>query len=108
MYAEFMKTLTIRDFRSRPKEARLGLAGEKEALLTANGKPVAILLPVDAASLDETMSVLRRARSLQTLSAIRLRAKAKGLDRISMDEIGAEIQAVRSAKRKLARKTGRA
>ena len=102
-----MKTLTIRDFRSRPREARIGLAGQKEALLTANGKPVAILLPVDASSLDETMKILRRARSLQALAGIRLRSKSTGLDQISLVEIDSEIQAVRSAKRKLVRKTGR-
>lgn len=102
-----MKTLTIRDFRSPPREARLGLVGHKEALLAANGKPVAILLPVNASSLDDTMKILRRARSLQTLADIRQRSKAKGLDRISLKEIDAEVQVVHSAERKLARKTGR-
>jgi len=102
-----MNTLTIRDFRSRPREARLSLAGQKETLLTANGKPVAILLPVDAASLDETLKILHRARSLQTLAEIRRRAREKGVDRIAMEEINEEIQAVRSRKRALSRKTGR-
>jgi hypothetical protein len=73
----------------------------------ANGKPVAIMLPVDAASLDETMEVLRRARSLQTLAVLRARAKATGRDQIPMAEIDSEIQAVRAGKRALARKTGR-
>ncbi len=102
-----MKTLTIRDFRSRPREARSSLASETETLLTANGKPVALMLPVDAESLEETLDVLRRARAIRALAAIRQRAKAGERDKISMHEIDAEIQDVRARRRDHAKKTGR-
>ncbi|MBL8529990.1 MAG: type II toxin-antitoxin system Phd/YefM family antitoxin, partial [Burkholderiales bacterium] len=41
-----MKTVTIRDFRTRPKQVRDALRGEREAVLTANGVPVAVMIPV--------------------------------------------------------------
>ena len=50
-----MKTLTIRDFRTRPRQAQKALADEGEALLTSNGRPVALMLRVDSDSLDQTM-----------------------------------------------------
>ena len=50
-----MKTVTIRDFRSRPKQVREALKKEKEAVLTANGQPVALMIPVDAGSVDQAL-----------------------------------------------------
>ena len=50
-----MKTVTVRDLRTRPKQVRESLAHEREALLTVNGRPVAVLLPVDAGTVDENV-----------------------------------------------------
>lgn len=50
-----MKTITIRDLRTRPRQVRESLAREREALLTSNGRPVAVLLPVNAGTVDETL-----------------------------------------------------
>ena len=50
-----MKTVTIRDLRTRPKQVRDALRREREAVLTANGQPVAVLIPVDAGSIEETL-----------------------------------------------------
>lgn len=103
-----MKTVTIRDLRSQPRQVREDLAKAQEAVLTANGKPVALMLSVDSGSLDETLETIRRARALQTVAAIRKRSKATGRDGLSMKEIDAEVQAVRKARRRKAKKTGRA
>ena len=40
-----IKTVTIRDFRTRPKQFREALEREREAVLTANGRPVALMIP---------------------------------------------------------------
>jgi len=40
-----MKTVTIRDLRTRPKTSAASLEREREAVLTANGRPVAVLIP---------------------------------------------------------------
>ena len=72
-----MKTLTIRDFRTRPRQVQQALVKEGEAVLTSNGRPVAVMLPADASSLDETLDTLRRTRALRALRAIRREAKAR-------------------------------
>ena len=94
-----MKTLTIRDFRTRPRQAQQALAKEGEAVLTSHGRPVAVMLPVDAGSLDETLDTLRRTRALGALRAIRREAKTRGLDKLSGAEIDAIIAKARRERR---------
>jgi PHD/YefM family antitoxin component YafN of YafNO toxin-antitoxin module len=95
-----MKTLTIRDFRTRPRQAQKTLAEEREALLTSNGRPVALMLPVDVESLDEALEVLRRARALQALREIRREARQRRVARLGMKEIGSIINRSRKERRK--------
>jgi antitoxin (DNA-binding transcriptional repressor) of toxin-antitoxin stability system len=90
-----MKTVTIRDLRTRPKQVRDSLRREREAVLTANGRPVAVLVPVDAGTVDETLETIRRARGLEALRAIRREARARGLDRLSPAEIDAIVTRAR-------------
>jgi PHD/YefM family antitoxin component YafN of YafNO toxin-antitoxin module len=97
-----MKTLTIRDFRTRPRQAQKALADEGEALLTSNGRPVALMLRVDSDSLDQTMETVRRARALQAVRKMRADAKARGLDRLSSKQIDAIIARSRKARRRRA------
>src|SRR5712692_7322422 len=97
-----MKTLTIRDFRTRPRQAQKALVDEGEALLTSNGRPVALMLRVDGDSLDQTMETVRRARALQAVREIRREAKARGLDRLGFRQIDAIIAKSRKARRRRA------
>ncbi|MBV8186952.1 MAG: type II toxin-antitoxin system Phd/YefM family antitoxin [Alphaproteobacteria bacterium] len=102
-----MKTFTIRDFRTRPRAVREALSKESKALLTVNGRPLAVLLPVNAETYDQTLDVVSRAEALQLLNQIRQRAKSTGRDKISAEEIDAEIDAVRREARQRDRKAGR-
>lgn len=102
-----MKTVTIRDLRSQPRQVREELAKSSEAVLTANGKPVALMLAVDSGTLDETLETVRRARALQTLARIRARSKSTGQADLGVKEIDAEIQLTRKARRRRAKRTGR-
>jgi antitoxin (DNA-binding transcriptional repressor) of toxin-antitoxin stability system len=90
-----MKTVTIRDFRTRPKQVRETLAGEREAVLTVNGRPIALLLPVDAGSVDETLDTLRRARALEALRALRREGTGRGTRPVSASTIDAVIARTR-------------
>ena len=90
-----MKTVTIRDLRTRPKQVRASLEREREAVLTANGRPVAVLIPVDAGSVEETLETLRRARGLEALRAIRRESRERGLDRLSPSDVDAIIARTR-------------
>jgi prevent-host-death family protein len=93
-----VKTVTIRDLRNRPRQVRDALKREGEAVLTANGSPVAVLIPVDAGSVDETLETLRRARALEALRAIRRESRTRGLVRLSPSEIDAIVARVRRAR----------
>ena len=93
-----MKTVTIRDFRTRPKQVREALRHEREAVLTANGRPVAVMISVDAGTVDQTLEVVRRARGLEALRAIRQGSQKRGLGRMSIRDIDAVIAKTRKAR----------
>lgn len=95
-----MKTLTIRDFRTRPRQVRESLVRDKEAVLTASGKPVAVMIPVDSGSLDDTLEALRRARAQQAVRAMRSAARDQGLDRLSSAAIDSLISKTRVERRR--------
>jgi PHD/YefM family antitoxin component YafN of YafNO toxin-antitoxin module len=93
-----MKIVTIRDFRTRPKQVRDALKREREAVLTANGSPVAVMIPVDAGTIDQTLETLRRARALEALRAIRQESHKRGLARMSSRDIDAIIARTRKTR----------
>ena len=98
-----MRTVTIRDFRTRPRQVRDALARESEAVLTVNGRPVALLLPTDASTIDATLETVRRARGLEALRALRRESREAGLDRLSARDIDAVVAKARRARRRRTR-----
>ena len=91
-----MKTIPLRDLRTRPQEAHV----REETLLTANnGRPVAVLLPVDGGTVDETLEVVRRARGLEALRAIRRESQSNGTDRMTPADIDALVTRTRRSRR---------
>lgn len=89
-----MKFISTRDIRNRP-----GLIQEQvnkeDLVLTSNGKPVALVLRIENDDLEQTMRVIRQARAMQAVSRMRQRAEELGLDKMTLEEINEEIQAVR-------------
>jgi prevent-host-death family protein len=90
-----MKFLSVRDLRNRPGRVWKTIRG-KEMVLTANGKPVAILVGVEEDELEETLSALRRAKAQTAVSRLRAQAAKKGTGSLGQEEIDAEIGAARS------------
>jgi antitoxin (DNA-binding transcriptional repressor) of toxin-antitoxin stability system len=95
-----MKFLSTRDLRNRPGYVRK-LAQKEDLVLTANGKPIAMLLGVEEDELEDTAQAIRQARAQLALSRMRKKAASIGTDKMSLAEINAEIRAAR-AKRKSA------
>lgn len=93
-----MKTVTIRDFRTRPRAVRDALKREREALLTANGRPVAVMIPVDAGTIDQTLETLRRARALEALRIVHSEMQQRDTARMSTRDIDAIIAKTRKAR----------
>ena len=90
-----MKFISVRDFRIRPGDVWKQLKIYKDIIITSNGKPIAILNPVEDSNLESSITALRRARALLALEEIQKDSVVRGLDKITGDEIEEEIKAAR-------------
>lgn len=68
-------------------------------MLTASGRPVAVMISVDAGSVEETLETLRRARGLEALRSIRKQSRERGLNRLSSAEVDTIIANTRRVTR---------
>ena len=94
-----MKFLSTRDLRNRPGYVR-ELAREDDLVLTANGKPVAILVGVEEQDFEETARATRRAKAQLAVSRMRRLAARRGVARLPLSAVNAEIRAVRSRRKR--------
>lgn len=90
-----MRFISVRDLRMRTGEIWEQLQKEGEMVITSNGKPVAVLSGIKEENLEEYLRVMRRIRAMLAVNKIQEESRQKGLDKISMDEIEAEIKTVR-------------
>ena len=90
-----MKFVSIRDLRGKSAEIWKKLPGEREMIITSNGRPVAILAAVNESNLEESLAAFRQARAVEAVAGLQRRSLKQGTQSISMDEIDAEIKAVR-------------
>ena len=91
-----MKFMSIRDLRNQSGLIQRSVEEENVAL-TSNGKPFALVVGLseddDPAELER---LIRKARAEWAVSRIRKRAQRLGLDKLTLDEINAEIAAARA------------
>ncbi len=90
-----MQFISVRDLRLRSGEIWQQLKEEGEMVVTSNGRPVAVLSSADEHDLDEYMTALRRVRAMLAVNKMQEQSLQEGLDHYSMEEIEAEIKAVR-------------
>jgi antitoxin (DNA-binding transcriptional repressor) of toxin-antitoxin stability system len=95
-----MKFITVRELRGRPGEVWTKLARDKDLILTSNGKPIAILSAVSEDTVERSLVALRRARAIAAVEALQSRSVAAGTDKLSLEEIQAEIAAARNARQR--------
>jgi antitoxin (DNA-binding transcriptional repressor) of toxin-antitoxin stability system len=93
-YTKPMKFVSVRELRNRPGRVWSTLS-KGDVVLTANGKPMGVLVGVDEAHLGDTVDAIRRAKAILAVSRMRLKAGQTGADRLSLAEINREIRAVR-------------
>jgi antitoxin (DNA-binding transcriptional repressor) of toxin-antitoxin stability system len=91
-----MKFVSVRDLRGKSAEVWRELPEEREMIITNNGRPVAILAAINESNLEESLSAFRQARSVEAVAALQRRSADQGTDTITMEEIDAEIKAVRA------------
>ncbi|MDY0040171.1 MAG: hypothetical protein RBS57_07640 [Desulforhabdus sp.] len=90
-----MKFISVRDLRGKSAEVWKELPAEREIVVTSNGRPIAILSAVSESNLEESLSAIRQARAAEAVMSLQRRSVEKGTDSIVMEEIDAEIKAVR-------------
>lgn len=91
-----MKFLSVRDLRSNSAQVWQDLPAERELIITSNGRPIAILAAINESNLEESLAAFRQARAVEAVASIQCQSANTGTDRISIDEINAEVRAVRT------------
>lgn len=90
-----MKFVSVRDLRGKSAQLWKALPDEREMIITSNGRPIAILAAISESNLEESLAAFRQARAVEAVASLQRRSVEQGTDRITMDEIGTEIKAVR-------------
>lgn len=94
-----MSTISVSELKRKTASQWRTTAQTGNVVITSQGQPVAVLLPIDAGSLEQTLSALRSVRALQAQAAMQ-KAARNGASKLSMEDIDAEIAAARRARRK--------
>ena len=95
-----MKFLSVRDLKTKSSKIWKDLPEQKEMVVTSNGRPIALLSSINGNNLEQVLTAFRRARATNALASIQYNSIQKETDIISMDEINAEIRAIRSKRKK--------
>lgn len=91
-----MRFVSVRELRDR--SVWRTLADEKDLVVTSKGKPIAVLSATSEERLEESLAAVRRARAQASVAAVQQASRRAGTDRLSLDEINAEIDAVRQSR----------
>ena len=95
-----MKFLSVRDLKTKSSQVWKELPGQKEMIVTSNGRPIALLSSINENNLEQVLTAFRRARATNAVASIQYESTQKGTEKISLEEINAEIEAVRSKRKK--------
>ena len=90
-----MDFISVRQLRTESAAVWEALEASKDLVVTSNGKPIALLSATTATTLDASLAALRQARAQLAVVAMQQRARETGADRLTLDEINAEIEAAR-------------
>ena len=93
-----MKFLSVRDLRSKSAQVWKDLPSERELIITSNGRPIAILAAISESNLEESLTAFRQARAVEAVASLQRRSAENGASTLTMDEIDAEIRAVRKSR----------
>jgi hypothetical protein len=91
-----MKFVPLRDLLSKTAAVRKALKKEHEMVMTLGGRPIAVLAEVEGKTLAAKLKALRSTRAIMHLDCAQAEARAAGLDKMTMEEIDAEIARARA------------
>lgn len=94
-----MKFITARELRGASANLWEILPKEEEIVVTLNGKPVALITPLNDSNFDAALKEIRRARVMTAIAGMHQDAEKSGASKLTMDEIDAEIKASRKSRK---------
>jgi antitoxin (DNA-binding transcriptional repressor) of toxin-antitoxin stability system len=95
-----MKFVSVRDFRTSPAQIWKRLPEEQEMIITNNGKPIALLTPLNDSTLEETVSAVRKAKAINVIKLMQQKSIKMKNDGMNLEDINTEIMEVRKNKKK--------
>ena len=95
-----MQFMTIRELSKSPQKTLTRLAVDRKAVITNNGRPQALLFKIDGDSIEQTLTLLQKLEFMENLTEMRLASIKNGNSKMTLDEINAEIKAVRKKRKK--------
>ncbi|MGE0083398.1 MAG: type II toxin-antitoxin system Phd/YefM family antitoxin [Desulfococcaceae bacterium] len=93
-----MKFVSAGDLGFSPENLWQKTKQKQDIIITANGRPIAILTGVDENTFEQELEAIKRARALRALDMIHKESVQKGTCTIGDEEIQAEIDSVRKGK----------
>jgi len=93
-----MKFMSTKDLGVTPENIWQTTERKQDIIITADGRPIAILTGVDENTFEQELETIKRARALRALDMIHKESVQKGIYTLSEEEIQAEIDSVRKGK----------
>src|SRR5512135_2113840 len=90
-----MDFVTTKELRAESGKVWAKIEAGEEVVITRNGKPFALMTATQPNRVEEDIKLIRRAHAVAAVNKMREQAKASGLDKMTLEEINAEISAVR-------------
>jgi antitoxin (DNA-binding transcriptional repressor) of toxin-antitoxin stability system len=95
-----MEFISINEIESFNSGIWKSLPQLQEMVITDNGKPIALLTPLSAKTLEETIASVRKAKAMVAVKLIQQQAVRQNKDKMTMAEIDAEIRSARKQMKK--------
>jgi antitoxin (DNA-binding transcriptional repressor) of toxin-antitoxin stability system len=99
-----MEFVPYRMLRNQPAELRRKLAEKGELIVTVDGEPFAIMLPVNKESLEELILLVTQVQAQLAAAGIRQGARKRGLGQMTAEE--AQVYVAETRKSRRAKRSG--
>jgi antitoxin (DNA-binding transcriptional repressor) of toxin-antitoxin stability system len=97
-----MDFVTTKELRAESGKIWAKLEAGEDIVITRNGKPFALMVHTEASDLEDNLRSLKAARFTRLLAEQHKRSVAMGLDKMTIEEIDAEIATARQERRERA------
>jgi antitoxin (DNA-binding transcriptional repressor) of toxin-antitoxin stability system len=90
-----MRFISVREFRNSSANIWKVLPKQKEMVITNNGKPIALLTPINDAILEDTLSSIRCAKAMSAVKSIQQQSLKNKTYMFDFKDINTEIKSAR-------------